>query len=88
MDPQTTPPAGPEPPTWPAPRSSRARAPRRPKRFRTRQRSRAMLMLTLAAGIAPGGIALLSLLWLVGAGEGRSLLKWALVVAVGLVAWL
>ena len=45
-------------------------------------------MLTLAAGIAPGGIALLSLLWLVGAGEGRSLLKWALVVAVGLVAWL
>jgi hypothetical protein len=47
-----------------------------------------MLMLMLAAGVAPGGIALLSLLWLIGAGDGRSVLKWALVTAVGLVVWL
>ncbi len=47
-----------------------------------------MLFLTIAAGIMPGGAALLSLVWLVTAGEGRSVLKWALVVAAGVLVWL
>ena len=52
------------------------------------RRTRAMLILTVALGIVPGGLAVLSVLWFVGTAEARSVLKWALVVAVGMAVWL
>ena len=54
----------------------------------TRGWTRAALVLTLAASILPGGVALLGLVWLVSTGDGRSVLKWALVIAAGVVVWL
>ena len=47
-----------------------------------------ILFLAVAAGIVPGGVAVLSLVWLVSTGEGRSVLKWALAASVGVLVWL
>lgn len=53
-----------------------------------RSRRPAILFLAVAAGIVPGGVAILSLVWLVSTGDGRNVLKWALAASVGVLVWL
>ena len=77
MNPQPLAPLNTLPPTLPRSKTSDHRS-RRP----------VILFLTVAAGIVPGGVAVLSLVWLMSIGEGRSVLKWALAASVGVLVWL